>query len=110
MPGEMIKPYDDALNIYVLEKGEIAYLCRSDHPILSNVIINTLQATPNDRKLLNLDFITRERGNYDIRSATFSTIIQIPYDSFKKALSACKKDFEFYCSLRDRSKHLLDEF
>lgn len=90
----MIKPFDDLLDIYILEKGELGFVCRSNYAQLSNLTVNSVQNGRNDRlSLLSLDFITRERSNYQIRSTTSSIIIKIPYNSFKDALPACQKDF-----------------
>lgn len=56
----MIKPFDDLLDIYILEKGEVGLVCRSNHSELGNLTVESVKNGHKHRlSLLNLDFITR---------------------------------------------------
>ena len=63
-------------------------------------------------RLLHLHFFNCEENiNYIIKSLKYSVISLI---DLKTAIDIMKKtssyDFENYCEVRDRSKHILDEF
>jgi len=57
--------------------------------------------------LLNWDFITMENITFNIKAKTISTVGKLAFQDFVSSLKEKCYDFEYYCFLRDKSKHIL---
>ena len=87
----MIKNFDDMSNIYILEKGEIGYLCRSYRSKLNNYITDFVKTSQSH--LLSLDFISRERQKYDIKSISCSIILKLSLQCLRTHLLESSNSF-----------------
>jgi hypothetical protein len=111
-PSETIKVRKSDFDIFILEKGEVGFSCHSPGSTLNRIYGNTIKMQINQTPfLLNTDFLTFRSPSYDIRSKDYSVVHKLPYKDFKETLKgASKKDYEYYCLLKDRSSHILDEY
>lgn len=110
-PDEIVKTLNSPSSILILERGELAYLSSKDSFNLANKVINFVVRKEGDKPLLlNLDFLTLRKSAYTIKSKDYSVIHKLSFDSFIESMNCVPKDYEYYCFLRDQSKHKIDEY
>jgi hypothetical protein len=60
--------------------------------------------------LTSLDFISKKRPLYEIKSLQFSVLFTLDYDKFISIFKQTDMDYELYCFLRDKIRNIPDEF
>lgn len=60
--------------------------------------------------LLGLEFLTRKRPNYEIKSLEYSVIYHLEYEKLIKNLKESQMDYHHFCFLRDKDRTNIDEF
>lgn len=106
-----MKPIDSAFHIYLLENGEIGYSAKKTGYYYNKTIVNRVKILENDQPfLVDLNFITLKRSNYEVKSLGYSIVHRLDYEEFLNTLRCVPKDYEYYCFLRDKSKHIIDEY
>jgi hypothetical protein len=96
--------------VYILEKGEVGFACRSPGSLLDRVYANIVKRTQKEGPfLLSTDFLAQSGSRYDIRARDYSIVHRLAFEDFKSTLAGFRKDYEYYCFLRDRAKVVLDE-
>jgi hypothetical protein len=60
--------------------------------------------------LTSLDFISKVRPLYEIKSLKFSVLYQMDYNRFIEVFKESDMDYELFCFLRDKIRNIPDEF
>lgn len=110
-PEETIKTISSNFAIYVLENGKIGYICKKFGSKYNNVVANEVKVQNNSKPfILAQEFITLKKLNYEIKSLGYSVIHKLNYEPFLEEIQKMKKDYEYFTFLRDKSKHIMDEY
>ncbi len=108
-PEETIQHLYDDYNLMILKTGKLGFVCKRPNSDMTQFIMDSKAIKETDNPyLLNLDFITRKRSNYEIKSIEYAIFYFLPYDKFIEVLRETEMDFEFFCTLRDRMKSIPD--
>jgi len=75
------------------------------------MIIDKVKISSNDRPfILGLEFLTRKRPIYEIKSLEYSVIYRLSYDDLTNILRESQMDYLLFCLLRDKNRSIPDEF
>jgi len=79
-PQEIIRAIDDDFNLIILKYGKIGYACKKSGCCFNEEIADLIKVQNGDSPYLtSLDFISKERPLYEIKSLKFSVIFMLPY-------------------------------
>lgn len=110
-PEEIVRHIDDNYNLIILKRGELGYICKKGQSRFNERVADSIAVPENGQPFLtSLDFITKQRPNYEIKSLEYSIIYYLDYDQFIRVLKETDMDFELYALLRDKIKNIPDEF
>ena len=107
----MLRRIDDDYNLLILREGEIAYTVKRRNCNFNNMAIDKVKIQNIDKPfILGLEFLTRFRPMYEIKSMEYSVIYSLSYDDLISILKESHMDYLHFCFLRDKNKSTLDEF
>lgn len=73
--------------------------------------IDRVKVCNNERPfILGLEFLTRQRPNYEIKSCEYSVVYSLSYEDLIGILKDSQMDYMHFCFLRDKNKSTIDEF
>lgn len=89
----------------------MGYCCRKLGSVYNGHVIDYISVQKGGAPfLLGLEFITHRRPSYEIKSLEYSIIYGLTYERLIQSLRKSRGDYEYLCFLRDKSKHVVDEF
>ena len=96
----------------ILKNGEVGYSTKIPEGDFNYTVIDTMKISKNDSpRFLHLNFLT---GVYDpkyvIKSLGYSMISTIEFEKLLEILKNSACDHENFCQIRDKSKHIPDEY
>lgn len=110
-PQEVIRTPEDDFNLIILRKGQIGYACKLSGSVFHDEIADLITVTGKDAPFLtSLDFISKQRPPYQIKSLSFSVLLNLAYEQFIEVFRQSDLDYELYCFLRDKIRNIPDEF
>lgn len=94
-----------------MRKGHIGYVCRKNGCEFNDAIADEIRVGSGDIPFLtSLDFISKTRPQYEIKSLQFSVLFTMGYKKFIEIFRKSDMDYELYCFLRDKCRNIPDEF
>ncbi len=77
-PNEIIKKRDSILEVSILEVGQIGYAAKKLEYCGNGLISNTVKVRKSEKPfLVSLDFITQNRGDFEVKSVGYSVVHKI---------------------------------
>lgn len=77
----------------ILKKGEIGYICKKNG-ILNDEIVDLIKVGNRDVPFLtSLDFLSKKRPLYEIKSLTFSVLYKLNYTHFIEIFKESDMDY-----------------
>jgi hypothetical protein len=109
-PQEIVRAIDDDFNLVILKFGKIGYACKKQGFAFNEEITDLIKVEEGGAPYLtSLDFISKQRPLYEIKSLQFSVILMLPYNKFIEIFKTSNMDYEHYCLLRDKIRNIPDE-
>ena len=110
-PQETIRHIDDDFNLMILKEGEIGYSCKKHGCGFNDEIVDYIRVRAGETPFLtSLDFISKVRPLFEIKSLKFSVLYQLSYSRFIEVFRESDMDYELFCFLRDKIRNIPDEF
>jgi hypothetical protein len=110
-PQEIIRAIDDDFNLIILRKGQIGYVCKRNGCGFNDEIVDLISVGRDETPFLtSLDFISKQRPLYEIKSLQFSVLFTLQYSRFIEIFRTSDMDYELFCFLRDKIRNIPDEF
>jgi len=107
----VIRTAEDDFNLIILRKGQIGYTCKLSGSIFNEEIADLITVKERETPFLtSLDFISKQRPLYEIKSLSFSVLLSLAYEHFIEVFRQSDLDYELYCFLRDKIRNIPDEF
>jgi len=78
-PEETIQHLYDDYNLLILKSGSVGFVCKRPHYQSHPFVMDVLKAREDKPELLNLDFISRKRSPYEIKSTEYSVFYFLSY-------------------------------
>ena len=110
-PQEVIRALEDDFNLIILRKGHIGYSCKKNGCGFNDAIADEIRVSSGDLPFLtSLDFVSKTRPQYEIKSLQFSVLFTMEYEKFIEIFRKSDMDYELFCFLRDKCRNIPDEF
>jgi hypothetical protein len=108
-PQETIRHIDDDFNLMILKEGEVGYSCKKHGCGFNDEIVDYIRVRAGESPFLtSLDFISKLRPLYEIKSLKFSELYQLSYSRFIEVFRESDMDYELFCFLRDKIRNIPD--
>lgn len=102
---------DNFLSIKILKEGSVGYCVRKSGCDFNGRVVDIVTVDEGDSPfLIGLEFITNRRPNYEVKSLVYSITYSLGYEKLISSLRKSRGDYEYFCFMRDKNKHILDEF
>ena len=110
-PEQLLRRVDDEKNLLILREGTIGFTAKRRNCKFNDMTIDRVKVLDNERPfILGLEFLTRHKPNYEIKSLEYSVIYSLSYDDLISILKDSHMDYLLFCFLRDKNKSTPDEF
>jgi hypothetical protein len=110
-PEEVVRAPASPFAVSILQSGAVSYFCNEKGRRFRGVPINRVTRTEREKPfLMDLEIVTLRKHGYSIKSLVYSIVHRLQLDDFVRILQGIPKDYEYYCYLRDQSKHKVDEY
>ena len=109
-PQQTIRALEDDFDLIIIKKGSIGYSCKRSGWETDQIVdlIDVEKDSP--PFLTSLEFISKTRPTYEIRSLSFTVLFRLEYNDFISIFRESDMDYELYCFLRDKIRNIPDEF
>ena len=111
-PEQIIEKKNDQPRILILKQGSVAFCTRMRDSNFNNTVIDTIEVKEGGQPmLLSFEFINPLKiKNYQLNSKEYSILYTMEEETFKEILKLKESDMETFFYLKDKSKHVVDEF
>lgn len=113
-PQQILRRLDDEFNLLILRQGEVGFTSKRRNCNFNDFVIDRVKIKDSSESskpfLLGLEFMTRRRPIYEVKSLEYSVIYQLEYEKLIKNLKESEMDYHHFCFLRDKDKTVIDEF
>ena len=94
----------------ILRSGKVGYCTKMSDSDFHHTVIDQIKVGKKDYpSFLHLNFITGNHDEkYDIKSLGYSMISTLEYEVLITMLKTSPRDYETFCQMRDKSKHIPD--
>ena len=111
-PGEVIENKDDMARVCILKQGSVAFCSKINGSSFNNSVIDKIEVKKGENSiLLSLEFINPlSVKNYELQSKEYSVLYTMDIETLREILKEKDRDLEYFFYLKDKSKHIMDEF
>ena len=110
-PEETLRRTEDDYNLLILRDGKVGYSTKRRNCAYNEMVMDQVQVGDEDRPfLLGLEFLTRCRPSFEIKSLVYSVIYWLDYEQLITTLKESTMDYMHFCFVRDKQRSELDEF
>ena len=112
-PEQIIEKKNDIPGITILKQGNAAFCSKMRGSNHNNSVIDMIEVKDGEKPiLLSLNFLNNlnKTKNYELVSKEYSVLYTMDIETLREILKGKDRDFEYFFFLKDKSKHILDEF
>ena len=108
-PEQLLRKLDDDYNLLILREGEVGFTVKRRGCDFNDRVVDKVKVNARDRPfILGLEFLTRFRPAYEIKSLEYSVVYSLAYDNLIEVLKESNMDYMLFCLLRDRNRSTID--
>ena len=112
-PQEIVFKNTECEDFWILKSGSVGFVSFNPGSKFNDIIIDKVELGKEDiPRLLNLPVLSnnQQHPSFILKSTDYSILYRLPLQKTIKILKNSNEDFEKFCELRDKSKHIIDEF